>query len=329
MANILVFIEKDEDAPTAASLAALTEARRVASSAGATLHALLPCETPPTYGSDDLVAVLSRYGADKVVLLTGCPDGAAYFATHGPALLAACERFPPLLVIFPAPAGHELAPRTAFHLRALYCPEAQLRDLPEPGMFEQPVFRRRFRWREALTAQRPLVLTVREADAASEPTGDDEAEVVVLQAPEDPGWSCAVEAPHTAGARRPRLVIGGGAGLGDGAGFALLRDFAAAVGAPWVATRTACERGLAEASTMAALGGLPIDADTYLACGVSGSDDHMTAVSAHTEVIAVNSDPDAPIFRVAHRGLVADAAQTLAALLERARRPAEDGDRCA
>lgn len=329
MANILVFIEKDEDAPTAASLEVLAEARRIASCVGATLHALLPCETPPTYGSEDLVAVLSRYGADKVVLITGCPDGPAHFATHGPALLAACDRFPPLLVLFPEPAGHDLAPRTAFHLRALYAPGAQLGDASEPGTFEQPVFRRRFRWCEAVTAQRPLVLTIRQGPAASPPAGDDEAEVVVLQAPKDPGWSFSPVAPQPPAARRHRLVVGGGAGLGDAAGFALLRDFADAVGAPWVATRTACERGFAETSAMAALDGLPVDADAYLAFGVSGSDDHMIAVSPHTEVIAVNTDRGAPIFRFARYGLVADAAQTLDELTKRARRPAPEGERCA
>ena len=137
MANILVFIEL-EQADTApdggdgeerivraraseASLHALWVGRRVASQLGATLYAMLPCVAPPCYGEDDIIAVLSRHGADKVVLTTS-PSLAppALYATHAEATFAACDRFPPQLVLFPQPAGRELGPRVAFKLRARY-----------------------------------------------------------------------------------------------------------------------------------------------------------------------------------------------------------------
>ena len=73
MANILVYIELAGDRPAAASLETLGEARRIASFLGATLYAVLPCVSPPAWGEDDIIAVLSRHGADKVVL-TAAPE---------------------------------------------------------------------------------------------------------------------------------------------------------------------------------------------------------------------------------------------------------------
>ena len=69
MANILIYIELSDNKATPASLFALNRGRDLATELGATLYALLPCATTPTYDDEDIIAVLSRHGADKVILV--------------------------------------------------------------------------------------------------------------------------------------------------------------------------------------------------------------------------------------------------------------------
>src|SRR5215510_11048538 len=105
----------DGDRPSVPSLEALGEGRRIASYLGATLGAVLPCATPPRYHEDDAIAVLSRHGADKVVLSPGPDLGLpTLHATHGHTLAAATDRMPPALLILAAtPGGRAWAPRTS------------------------------------------------------------------------------------------------------------------------------------------------------------------------------------------------------------------------
>ncbi len=142
MANILVYIEMADDRPAAPSLAVLGEARRIASSLGATLHAVLPCAGAPRGGGDS-IDTLSRSGADKVVLTAG-PDRRlpSLYATHGQALAAALERVPAALVVLAAtPGGRDLAPRIAARLGAAYVPEAHLEYGPAGELIlARPVF---------------------------------------------------------------------------------------------------------------------------------------------------------------------------------------------
>ncbi len=69
MANILTYIELEENEASPRSLAALNRGRIIATELGATLYAVLPCAATPSYDDDDIIAVLSRHGADKVILI--------------------------------------------------------------------------------------------------------------------------------------------------------------------------------------------------------------------------------------------------------------------
>jgi Electron transfer flavoprotein domain len=123
--NLLVPIDLRDAAPTAPSLFALSEGRRVARAAGATVYAIalaegeLPAET---------IARLGRAGADKVLVCEGAGLGApALEATHGAALLAAVQRVSPLLVLFPAGgAGLSLGASLAARLGAAFAGPADL-----------------------------------------------------------------------------------------------------------------------------------------------------------------------------------------------------------
>lgn len=330
MANILTYIELEDNEASQRSLAALNKGRIIATELGATLYAVLPCAETPSYDDDDIIAVLSRHGADKVILISH-PSLAppAFFVTHGEALKAVCRLFPPKLLIFPAStASHDLAPRVAVSISARYAPNATIEQNGSNFCIARRVFRRQLVYRQPLTkGEGPLVLSVMQS-APPTVLGDDEAEVVVVQAPPEKDSPLELIEPPVESPGGPlataRIVVAGGAGLQSAEDFELIRELARRLGGAPAATRKACERGIAPPELRVGLDGANIDsARLYLAFGVSGSDYHLAGLGPRTTVVAVNTDRAAPIFKIAHHRVVADARQTLRDLLDRVEAPME------
>ncbi len=123
--NLLCPIDLRDGEPTVPSLFALSEARRVATAAGATVFALVFTDRPLP---EAVTERLGRAGADKVLLCEGAGLAAPPLdATHGAALAAAIDRVPPLMVLFPAGgAGVELGPALAARLGAAFAGTADL-----------------------------------------------------------------------------------------------------------------------------------------------------------------------------------------------------------
>jgi electron transfer flavoprotein len=144
--NLLVCIDVREGEPTPPSLFALGEARRVARDAGATVFALTMTDRALPGG---LVDRLGRAGADKILVCEGARlGGPALDVTHGPALLTAVERVPPILVLFPAGgAGPELGVGLAARIGAAFGGVADLEVSTAPELADGigRVVLRRFR----------------------------------------------------------------------------------------------------------------------------------------------------------------------------------------
>jgi electron transfer flavoprotein alpha subunit len=318
VANLLVYIELRDKEATPASLCALNAGRKVASGVGATLYALLPCSAPPSYGNDDIIAVLSRHGADKVILVTGPDlDEVPLHATHGEAVRAACVQFRPRLVLLPgSSAGRDIAPRLAMQLGAHYLSDVELQPLEDDFRLTGITFRRRFRLSESLRAtSAPLVATLI-AHGTPRAVGDDEAEVVMLQSPAGESGAPRVEGRRRAPQHDPvaaRLVLAGGAGLSRPDSFTRLQGLAAALGGAAVLPPHAADRPMGDGD-LAPPGSL--GAEILVTFGVSESDRHLAAVPPWTRIIAVASDAAAPILQLADQAIVADPDQVLSQLLD-------------
>ena len=123
---------------------------------------------------------------------------------------------------------------------------------------------------------------------------------------------------ETAGVRleRAKIVIAGGRGLGSAEGFQVLEKLAAAVGGAVGASRVACDLGWVPHSRQIGLSGKTVSPDLYVAVGISGASQHMAGCGKARAILAINSDPEAAIFRAATFGVVGDYKEIVPALIE-------------
>jgi hypothetical protein len=186
VANLFVIVELVGERPHPASLEVLGQARRVGTGLGATVYAVAPCARPPGYEPEDLVAVLSQHGADKVLLaVSPSHAGPLRWGTHGAAVLVACATMQPLLLLLAdTRGGRDLGPRLAARLGAAYLGGAAI-EMDADGIVLWDVA-----GAEPRRLEGELDFTVVAAVPPGRyPTarGDEEAEIELLETPGFPG----------------------------------------------------------------------------------------------------------------------------------------------
>jgi electron transfer flavoprotein alpha subunit len=145
------------------------------------------------------------------------------------------------------------------------------------------------------------------ADGAAPAEGSGDAEVLEVL-PADPATMDLSEAPR---------IIAGGAGLGGPEPFELLRTIAPALGASWGASRVAADAGWVPPDRFIGTTGVAVNPRLYIAFGVSGAVQHVSGLGSPDHIIAVNTDPSAPMMAMADLAIVVDAPALLAELAAR------------
>ena len=103
-----------------------------------------------------------------------------------------------------------------------------------------------------------------------------------------------------------RVIVAGGAGVGSKENFRLLHDLAAALGGAVGGSRAAVDLGYCEHERQIGQTGVTVRPALMISCGISGAVQHLAGMQDSQKIIAINTDKDAPIFKVAHYGIVGD-----------------------
>jgi electron transfer flavoprotein alpha subunit len=120
--------------------------------------------------------------------------------------------------------------------------------------------------------------------------------------------------PSEVDIRYAERIVAGGRGLGGADGFQQLARVARLLKAGVAASRVAVDLGWIDRERQVGQTGKVVAPALYLACGISGASHHLAGIAEARHIVAINTDPDAPIFKVAHLGLIADLHEVLSQL---------------
>ncbi len=268
-------------------------------------------------GPDAVAAQAATLSACEKVLAVANPANASALA----ALLA------PQAVALAADYTHVLAPSTTFgkdlmpRIAALL-DVAQVSDIMAvegPHQFKRPIYAGNAIVSVEAPADAKLVGTVRTASFSAAPEGGNATVEAVRADAELPSHTRFVSLA-AAGGERPDLqsaakVVSGGRALGSTEQFQLIYDLADKLGAGCGASRAAVDAGYVPNDMQVGQTGKIIAPDLYIAIGISGAIQHLTGIKDAGTIVAINKDPDAPIFEVADIGLVGDLFQLVPELM--------------
>jgi electron transfer flavoprotein alpha subunit len=327
--GIWVVCERHGDAVARVSLELLSKAVELAPALGGGVGALVAGLNPAL-----AVDEVGRHGAD-VVFVADHAALEAYRAEPYARVVAglAAARHPRAVLFGATTTGRDLAPRVAAMLAtglAADCTNLAVAPWERRGVHYDALLHQ---IRPAMAGgvlatcvcpeARPQMATVRPGvfEPCPAPRPYRVEPVVVALEPTDERVQVLDRAVGGAdvGLADADVVIAGGAGC-DAASWHLVEEFAAAVGGRVAASRGAVEAGLAPRSIQIGQTGATVHPRLYVACGISGALQHAVGMRTARTVLAINRDPDAFIFRLAHFGVVADVRDALPLLTDAVRR---------
>ena len=313
--GVWVFAEQREGKIQSIAYELLSEGRQLAKDVGVELAAVL-C------GSSDIeneVERLFAYGADKVYLVTHPEMKHYHTAPYTHALAEAVTKYKPEILLLGATTlGRDLAARLAIRVGAgLTADCTGLAIDPEKKIHLQtrPAFGGNIMATIQTPNHRPQMATVRpkvfkksKIENPKSPEGnmikftpvisEKDLAVKLLEIIQDESVKINLA--------EAEIIVSGGRGLGEAKNFTLIEELAEALGGAVGASRATVDAGWISAHHQVGQTGKTVAPKLYIACGISGKIQHLVGMQGSDTIVAINKDPDAPIFKVATYGIVGD-----------------------
>lgn len=318
--GVMIVIEHRRGAAKKVSWQLLGEGRKLADKLETSLLALV-------IGHDvgHLAVESIRYGADRVYLCQS-PELLDYRTRpYSRVCLSAIHEIKPEIVLYGATAtGRDLAGAIATHLPTGLTADCTELDVePHPSrllMASRPAFSEKMMATILCKQYRPQMATARAGVfQALAPDPERTGEVVHLEVREDYSNTAArviafLEEKSSVNLEEADIIVAGGRGLGGPEGFGLLRELAETLGGEVGATRAAVDAGWITHEHQIGQTGHTVRPKLYIAAGISGAVQHTVGMQGSDVIIAVNKDPQAPIFQIAHYAMAGDLFQIIPAL---------------
>jgi electron transfer flavoprotein alpha subunit len=275
------------------------------------------------YGGDGaaVAETLGAHGASKV-LATGDLSGSLPGVPVASALAKQVEdgNGPDLILLGTTYDGRDVAARLSVALdKPVVTNNTDIALEGDDVVVTEPVFGGTKLVKTKFTAGTPNIALIRPKSFAAESTGGGAAEVVSIEVPD--AGQAKVKNRHVEESTGPKLdeadvVVSGGRGLGEAGKYEIIEQLAKSLkGAPG-ASRAIVDAGWVPYSYQVGQTGKVVKPTVYIAAGISGATQHLVGMKGSKNIIAVNKDPEAPIFSVADLGIVGDVHKVLPKLLE-------------
>jgi electron transfer flavoprotein alpha subunit len=310
--NVLVIAEQRDGVLKKVALEMLGVGTKLAAGLGGSVEAVLLGS-----GMDGLPNTLAQHGATKVYVADD-PALARYSGEgYTDTLAALISNAGPAIILIGATAmGKDLAPRLAARLGVGLASDGTAFEIDGGRLLvTRPIFAGKALAKVKLSGDpqvatvRPNVLPVPAADESRTATVEQAAAVAA-------GVRATVVDILSAGAgeidvAEADIIVTGGRGVGGPEGFAPVRSLAKTLKAAVGASRAAVDAGWIEHAHQVGQTGKTVTPNLYIACGVSGAIQHLAGMKTSKVIVAVNKDPEAPIFKVANYGIVGDLFEVL------------------
>lgn len=315
--DVWVFAER-EDALLGVALELVGCARQLADSRGSRVVALLPAGNGAE--ADSLIAA----GADEVLCCTDPLLVSKLEEPYAQWVSTLCAERKPEILLFGATAfGRSLAPRVAARLGTGLTADCNELDIDsETGLLRQtrPAFGGNLMATIVTPAHRPQMATVRPGIMPI-PAPDSSRTGTVTETGTDlrPGLVKLLEEIRSEGAsglQKAEIIVSAGRGIGQRKNLQLVYALAEKLGGEVGVSRPLVEMGWARQEQQIGQTGCAVAPKLLITCGISGAIQHLAGIANAETVIAINTDPQAPIFSAADYKVVGDAAETLRDLLD-------------
>ena len=277
-------------------------------------------------GVEPLVGPLGQLGVAKLHLINS-PALASYTGeSFGQALGQFIQQLAPDVVLAAhTPQGRDLAPRLAAVLDAALATDCIQVSLDGGQVTaRRPVYAGKATAEVEFNGDSLKVITVRPRTVkAPEPDASRSAEVAEV-AVELPGQKTALKEIIASDNVRPdvteaAIIVTGGRSLGSAENFSIIENFADSIGAAVGSSRAAVDAGYRPYRDQVGQTGKVVSPQVYIACGVSGAIQHLAGMRTSKHIVAINTDPEAPIFQLADYGIVGDLFEVVPQLTEAAK----------